>query len=341
MTTGQKSSLTEPPKNLKEAIDWVIQIKGHAQDLAKELDALLKNDGSEVALKVLDKYRLVSESVIQGLEEANSSIHLAKDRFYFTYTALDNLSQGLKPFVTGSQANINPDDVEQVKEWVSSVDKSDLQKRIEALATGIENLKNGIVQTSSYTSVYNSATPLSSLIPSAKTDCAAILLGIMPVVYIGITYLYWQCEGTGGWAQEKFDSSGSGQGSLKQYMEAFGYTEKYLNDSKRGQEIVTKLKDAFSNELKNAYGPSQTHYFNFLKTLQQTALISQPPLSSSPLTSLYLLSYYYITYPLHKAQSSSPATPSFLGYSGLVALAGGAYGFNLGGLGTVMSALLA
>ncbi|GIX66089.1 variant erythrocyte surface antigen-1 family protein [Babesia caballi] len=344
MTPGKKS-LTDPPKNLKEAIDWVIQIKDDNEaikGLAKELQELLKHDGSEVAMKVLDRYRLVSESVIKGLEDANSKIQQTKEKFYFTYTALNNLSQGLKPFFSGSAA-ISTRDVEKVKAWVSSIKDDELKQLITGFAEGLKTFVaqgTGILQASN-NSAYNSAPSWNTLTPSAKTDCAAILLGIMPVVYIGLTYLYWQCDGTGGWTQEKLDSSsGSDQGTLKQYMEALGYKENLNN--KTGKSLVDDIMNSmFSNELRTAYGLSQTHYFNFLKALHEKALDSTPPNSSAPLTSLYALSYYYITNFLYDVQSSNPATPSFAGYSGLSALAGGAYGFNLGGLGTFMSALLA
>ncbi|GIX63901.1 variant erythrocyte surface antigen-1 family protein [Babesia caballi] len=346
--SGQKSSLTEPPTNLKEAIDWVIKINElkKINALAIELEELLKHDGSEVALKVFDKYRLVSESVIEKLTEATDKCNKLKGYptsewgLAVPHAILNKLSQGLDPFLGKGSAAISTREVEKVKAWVSSINENTLTQLITDFAEGLNKFVtpgSGILQNPS-NSAYKSASSWISLTPSAKTDCAAILLGVMPVVYIGLTYLYWQCEGTGGWAQEKFDSSGSGQGSLKQYIEALGYTEN-RNDN-NGQNIVSLMNSMFSGELKTAYGSSQTHYFKFLKALQEKALNSLPS-PSHPLTSLYFLSYYYITNFLYDIQSSNPATPSFAGYSATAALAGGAYSFNFGGLGTFMSALLA
>ncbi|GIX64815.1 extracellular matrix-binding ebh [Babesia caballi] len=329
VVTGQKS-LTEPPTNLKEAIDWVIQIKikNNTDDLAKALQELLKEDGSEVAMKVLHKYRLVSESVIKGLEDQ-------KAKSYFTYTALNNLSQGLKPFVTGSQANINSAGVDNVGEWVLKVKGNAVSTLITSLTTGLGNFKKAILQDSN-TSSYQSATAWNSLTDSEKRDCAAILLGVMPVVYVGLTYLYWQCEGKGGWATKNL----SQDEDLKQFLVAFGYADKDLETSKTGGTIATQLQTAFSGEFNKAYTATQPppqntspSYPTFLKALQDKAP-KPTPSTSSPLTSLYLLSYYYITNFLYDVQSSSPAKPSFLGHSGTAALAGGAYSLNLGGLGT-------
>ncbi|GIX61586.1 variant erythrocyte surface antigen-1 family protein [Babesia caballi] len=285
MTSGK--SLTQPPKDLKEAIDWVIQIKNdiNTEDLAKALEELLKRDGSEVAMKVLESYRLASQSAIDKLVDANSKMKNLNDRFYFTYTALNKLSEGLKPFNPQSDANISPKDVENVKAWVSSVDGNNLQKRIETFADGLKTFQNGIIQNPSNSAYSN--LDWSSLTDSDKRERAAILLGIMPVVYIGLTYLYWQCSGPNVWQHQKLDGSGgsgSDQGSLKQYIAALGYGKTDLNNSKRGQDIATQLKSAFSKELEKAYNTAQPKpppstspsYPEFLSELQKP-LESKPP----------------------------------------------------------------
>ncbi|GIX61140.1 variant erythrocyte surface antigen-1 family protein [Babesia caballi] len=334
--SAEKKSLTDPPKDLKEAIDWVIRINDHAQELGKALQELLKHDGGDVAVKVLDKYRLVSERVIQGLMSNKPSE--PAHGFAVPHAILNKLSLGLEPFVAGSQAN-SPNVVENVGKWVSSVNDNTLQKLITDFADGLKKFveKDSVILQDSNTSAYNSAPSWDSLTPNDKTDCASILLGIIPVLYIGLTYLYWQCEDKNGWAQESLNGSGNDQGGLKQYMEAFGYTEN-LN-GKKGQNIVTLMNSMFSSEL--TQGKASKAYPEFLKALQDEALKPSFPNTTSPLTSLYALSYYYITNFLYIVEPTSPATPSFLGYSGTAALAGGAYGFNLGGIGTFMSALLA
>ncbi|GIX62504.1 uncharacterized protein BcabD6B2_19390 [Babesia caballi] len=262
--------------------------------------------------------------------------------FAVPHVILNKLSEGLRPFHPQSQANISANAVENVKAWVSKVEDNALKQLITDFAEGLNKFvdqNNGIVK-SPYTPAYSKAA-WNSLTTSDKRECAAILLGIMPLVYIGLTYLYWQCEGKGGWVQESLnDGGGSNQGTLQQYMEALGYTDKDLNKSEKGQDIASHLQSTFSTELSTT-DASSNEYPNFLKALQDKANQSQLPNTTSPLTSLYLISYYYITNFLYIVEPTSPASPSFLGYSGLAALAGGAYGFNLGGLGTFMSALLA
>ncbi|GIX65467.1 extracellular matrix-binding ebh, putative [Babesia caballi] len=61
MTTGK--SLTDPPENLKEAIDWVIKIKNdnNTDDLAATLEKFLKRDGSDAAVRVKGVYEKICE----------------------------------------------------------------------------------------------------------------------------------------------------------------------------------------------------------------------------------------------------------------------------------------
>ncbi|GIX61534.1 variant erythrocyte surface antigen-1 family protein [Babesia caballi] len=168
----------------------------------------------------------------------------------------------------------------------------------------------------------------------------------MPVVYIGLTDLYWQCTPVAGNSSNDlwFKQQLSQNNELKKFLMAFGYAEKDLNNCKTGQMIATRLKDAFANELWNAYNTAQPKqspstsptYPNFLGELKKPLESKPPQLTSCPLTSLYLISYYYITNFLYIVEPTSPASPSFADYSGTAALAGGAYGLNLGGLGTFM-----
>ncbi|GIX62990.1 variant erythrocyte surface antigen-1 family protein [Babesia caballi] len=347
MASPQKS-LTDPPKNLKEAIDWVIKIKNdnNTDDLAKELHELLKHDGAEVAMKVLDKYRLVSKSVIEKLKshtnDKNRLTSLSSEwGFAVPHAILNSLSQGLDPFVSGSVAISR----EKAERWLTEVQEKTLETPVTELANGIEAFVaqgTGIVQ-GSVPSAYSQAdAKWKGLQAAERMDCAIIFLAILPLLYVALTYLYWRCS-------QSPDSSGlvlswSGQSpstdnGLKKYMAALGYSDDLK--SQNGSVIAGLIGKMFSGELsKDSF--TDNEYPKFLGKLQKLApesLRSNP--TSHPLTSLYLLSHYYITTFLYDVQSTSPASPSFAGYSGLTALAGGAYGLNLGGLGTLMSALLA
>ncbi|GIX62295.1 variant erythrocyte surface antigen-1 family protein [Babesia caballi] len=312
MSPGQKK-LTDPPTHLKEAIDLVISSKGNTQNLAAALEALLKEDADGVAWEVRDVFDVIKNNIIEQFDKMNGPF-------------CDHYKGHLRSATTGLGTAERPVDVKS----------DDIKTAIEALVKGLKSFLgysgstnfngNGIIASNggSYTFTYNNA----EWDPADAPKCAAIFLGILPAIFFGVTLMYWKCSNNM-WKNVYTPP--------KYFLKQMGYKDGELNQYKKGSYIITYLSGF--TELETAKAESND-YPKFLKALQDKALGSTPS-TTSPLTSLYLLSYHYITYPLHKVQSSSPATPSFLGYSGPAALAGGAYGFNLGGLGTFMSALLA
>ncbi|GIX63500.1 variant erythrocyte surface antigen-1 family protein [Babesia caballi] len=322
MTDGK--SLTDPPKNLKEAIDWVISSKGNTQNLAAALEALLKEDADGVAWEVRDVFDVIENNINKKCDKMNGP-------FCDHYKGhLRSATEGLK-------------DVKRPDKATSGNLKAAMDKLAEGLKkflghTGSSNFSgSGIISnvSSGYTFTYNNA----EWDPADAPKCAAIFLGILPAIFFGVTLIYWKCSEKNGWHNSKLENDNY-VSPLKQFLTQMCFNGVKFNESISGKSLVSSiLNTEFSNELETAKAESND-YPEFLGQLQK-ALESKPPNPSIPLTSLYLLSYYYITYPLHEVQSSNPVTPSFLGYSGPAALAGGAYGFNLGGINTFMSALLA
>ncbi|GIX62705.1 variant erythrocyte surface antigen-1 family protein [Babesia caballi] len=149
-------------------------------------------------------------------------------------------------------------------------------------------------------------------------------------IYVGLTELYYNCKKD--WKNDNLGGI-SGGTDLKQFMNDNGFDKAKLNSNMTGKQIISQSLQDF-NEFTTAYNSAGQNpsLADFRSQLEQNASTSP---SNYPLSALYILATYVYV------QSSSPVTPSFAGYSGLTALAGGAYGFNLGGLGTLMSALLA
>ncbi|GIX63603.1 variant erythrocyte surface antigen-1 family protein [Babesia caballi] len=324
MSSGKKS-LTEPPTNLKEAIDWVIKIEevDAIKGLAGTLKGMLSGEPGGVRDEVKEAFNEVSKGVIENFSKSKTQIHQTSERgFAVPHGILHKFSKGLDPFPSGSAARVNR---EKAERWVSKFQEDTLKTPITELANGFESFRSAIVQDSSSDSAYSQAdAKWESLQASEHKDCAVIFLAIIPLLYIGLTYLYWRCSpdsdsppsNISWYGQSLSESKG-----LKKYMEALGYADNLKRQKNGGQIVSNIMNSMFSSELEKAYGSSKTHYPEFLKALQDKAL--QSTLStSSPLTSLYVLSYYFITYPLHDVRSTSPASPSFLGYSGPAALAG-------------------
>ncbi|GIX61212.1 variant erythrocyte surface antigen-1 family protein [Babesia caballi] len=355
MTASDQKKLTDPPQNFKEAIDWVIKINElrKINDLAAALDALLNSDVGDVAVRVKGVYEKICEKFCEGCEKQ--------------YSSASALKCFLKKFQTFGPVKRPFNDAEKDIVRKCRDEFSSLKTSISTLA---ENLKkflgwngsnkfdgDGIILSSNpqYIFTYQSADWKSE----EASDCAVILLAVAPMLFLGLGYIHWKCKDNGDWSHQKLGGTIPKHGnvnSLTFFTEKMGFNGVKFNDSKSHNAIV-RLLDAFADLTKimatalqkadktakerdiKSSNPKPNPY-DFLHAIHNTATDSTPP-TTSPLTSLYLLSYFYITYPLYKVRSSSPATPSFLGYSGTAALAGGAYGFNLGGLGTFMSALLA
>ncbi|GIX62384.1 variant erythrocyte surface antigen-1 family protein [Babesia caballi] len=297
-TPGQKS-LTEPPENLKEAIDWVLRVSGLASGpiiymhyFIDALEAFVRNSpiGSTAFLE-------------------NLCVEIKKDEGQKPTGPFKQLAESLQRFIGYGH------------------------KRGGSVGWGITG--EGIVKMGEMKTVYTPAydgswfTDVYSNDPNdvKKKSCVQNFFTAIEKIYEGLTELYWKCK-----KEWKNDNLG-GNTELNQFMKKNGFTKTQLNTSMTGDKIANNaLRDL--KEFTTAYNDAGDNpsLEAFRSQLEQNA--STDP-SKSPLSALYILSTYAYVH------SSSPATSSFAGYSGLTALAGGAYGFNLGGLGTVMSALLA
>ncbi|GIX61931.1 variant erythrocyte surface antigen-1, alpha subunit [Babesia caballi] len=285
MTTGK--SLTEPPKNLKEAIDWVLRVSGDDNIFHSDTDKLVK------ALNELDFKNTNSLGIeLQG--------------------SITGLASGLKKFI-GYESRGN------CAIW--KIGSSGIGKSGEVTASQLKSQSHN-TYTSAY---YGSAWDLDVEIGyegqrrGNKKKTLRNFFTAIKKIFEGLTELYYNCRN--GWKNENLGGS-----NLQQFMDRNGFRNTQLNTGMKGERIISQaLKDL--REFTTAYNSASTNpsLDAFRSQLEQNA--STDP-SKSPLAALYILATYVYV------QSSNPATPSFAGYSGLAALGGGAYGLNLGGLGT-------
>ncbi|GIX65367.1 uncharacterized protein BcabD6B2_48020 [Babesia caballi] len=338
MTADKK--LTEAPTNLKEAIDWVLKVKevSAIEKLAAALGNLLKEEAGDVAVRVKDVYEGICKKFCQNVSHTD----------WRPASYLKHFLNKLQTFEPVRRSGDETDEkmLERLKGESESLKASlfqlpeNLKKFLGATDDGLKTFDGkGIIKkngASSYTPAYNDAIWNSA----EASDCAVILLATSPILYLGLGFLHWRCgkeKTKSGWKESTLKDADTIR--LTGYLKGMGFNGVTYSDSTTGENIASHLSSIINHSI--TYDPSQQPISQFFKDLQNKAFNSSPPSPSSPLTSLYLISYYYISYPLHDVQSSSPANPSFLGYSGPAALAGGAYGFNIGGLGTFVSALLA
>ncbi|GIX62370.1 variant erythrocyte surface antigen-1 family protein [Babesia caballi] len=382
--SGQKKSLTEPPTNLKEAIDWVLRVSGRdsvqkdeqaVKVLADELKKLLDKDASEVAGGVL---RFMGKSITDLAESLGKKTETAfGDGKRKTFAVLEAYLQTFKRNLENVRdygSRVSEQELEKLKEWFTGGSSGTITQLAEGLrkflgygdSSGTFDGSGIIISGGqSYEKAYGTASWPQN--PDDKRTSALIFLGIAPMLFYGLTYLYWWCEGQGGWSSKSLTG---GTSTLSKYMTAIGFDGKYLKDNQNtGKNVAQILKTAFDQELGSAMQSAkkkatfiaaanankipaeesktkalsaalkaEPSYPLYLKTLEQRGQsTTEYPLSRSHI----IATPFFTPNSTYDVESSSPTTSSFLGYSGLAGLAGGAYGLNLGGLGTLMSALLA
>ncbi|GIX61156.1 variant erythrocyte surface antigen-1 family protein [Babesia caballi] len=372
-----KKILTDPPKNLKEAIDWVLRVSGMdsvqkddsegqeaIKGLAKELIKLLNSDPKDVAdgvLRVMGKsITALADKLGKETEQVSAwKDHVQRKPFKVLEAYLRTFNENLEN-VRDYGSRVSEEQLGKLKRWLIGEPSGAITQLADGLKTFIgwqsgQVGSNGIGKQSSYKSPYNKSEATWNALKNKDTDkvnCALIFLGIAPMLFYGLTYLYWWCEGQDGWSGQNFTN---GSSTLSKFMTTIGFENKYLNDSQStGQKVAGVLKTAFAEfhteyeaakkapQTINSQNSNDPSYAYFIDHYERRARALSPSNSDSPLKSCFAIaSPLFTPNPPHRVQSTSPDTPSFLGYSGLGALAGGAYGFNLGGLGSFVSTLLA
>ncbi|GIX65774.1 variant erythrocyte surface antigen-1 family protein [Babesia caballi] len=276
-------------------------------NLKEAIDWVLRVSGGD------GKYMIYTKNFIEDLHTILSDplninddvvkailVEIEKDKNTYPEGPFKRLSEGLRTFIGYALLN-------EQNSWKWKIKGSGI-------------VQNGDLP-SVYTSAYDSTTTYSNIDrENAKKKALQNLFTAIELIFEGLTELFFNCKTE--WAGQRL-SGNSGGTDLNQFMDKSGFSETQLNTDMKGERIMSQALKGFE-ELSTAYSAVSTNpsLDAFRSQLEQNAW-SNP--SEYPLTSLYILATYVYV------QSTGPATPSFAGYSGLSALAGGAYGLNLGG----------
>ncbi|GIX62405.1 variant erythrocyte surface antigen-1 family protein [Babesia caballi] len=193
---SETKSLTTPPTNLKEAIDWLVRI------------AFLDKGGKlKDAVEALEDFTSVTKRIgdfnVQGP---------------FNYVC-----KALKTLIGYNTVG------------------------------GTTLTDNGIARkdTPCYTSSYGSSAQwdddMNTLTSDKAKKVALIFLCYVPILYIGITYLFWQCSNTQshvGWKSLQLRSTND---ALYLFMSSMGFTPTQLNGNTPLSALVDSLLDCPSN----------------------------------------------------------------------------------------------
>ncbi|GIX63477.1 extracellular matrix-binding ebh, putative [Babesia caballi] len=301
-STVQKKSITEPPTNLKEAIDWVLRVSGKdngnndndaIKDLADEVKKLFDKDAGEVAGGVLGVMGKSITDLANKLADVTEQPPRRNKPFKVLVSYLQTFKGNLEN-VRDYGSSVSGEELVKLKGWLTKESSGAIGKLAEGLRKFLgyqSNTSNfdgtGIILNNgqAYDKAYGTASWPQS--PDDKRTCALIFLGIGPMLFYGLTYLYWNCESQGDWKRLQFQKSGS-TNSLSAYLDAMGYKDSEFNEQKKqGSKIAEVLDKAFP-ELKNN---ASFFYPEYLRKLLNDALTK----NDYPLPRCHIIASPYFT----------------------------------------------
>ncbi|GIX64334.1 variant erythrocyte surface antigen-1 family protein [Babesia caballi] len=259
MTTGQKS-LIVPPKNLKEAIDWVLRVSGKdssnddsaIKGLTGELIKLLDKDAGEVARGVLEVMGKSFDKVVKGLKDFQDKNAIST---FVLRGLIEKVSKSLQK-VTDYGSAAGPAFIKEVRGLLQKEVINPGEGPIGKLADGFKMFigwqnntvgQDGIGKPGGYQSKYDRNEAKWPSKPDEQKTCALIFLGLLPLIFYFLPYLYAKCNEKGDW-----NSKGLANGEVKEFMEsdAVGYTGNL--GIKQGSDVANILKSSFG-ELNREY----------------------------------------------------------------------------------------
>ncbi|GIX64564.1 variant erythrocyte surface antigen-1 family protein [Babesia caballi] len=204
-TATTEFELTDKPRSLKGAIDWVLRVTGkdgqdetgggrsHIKELAKGIKGLLNNSNRDRNDNdVISPYREAFVGWLKLDEESGKGI-------------IDALASGLAYFV-GYDENGNV-----TGHGIGAVPTNNKNKPWSP-RTGDTN--KGYALTYSKDATWES-TKVSTYI--------SIFLEVIIVIILGLTHLYWQCRDGGEWRGKRLDGEGDKGDDLKEYLLGAGF----------------------------------------------------------------------------------------------------------------------
>ncbi|CDR97280.1 hypothetical protein BBBOND_0311830 [Babesia bigemina] len=181
------TSLTDVPRNLKEAIDWLMAMKG---DNAENVDAM-----SAALHRFLIRYP-VGFTEVPALERVK---HFS--RFFMKKPDIEDqpfvqeligrystrMSKNPKRLPTVSMSIEESDYKNIIKAW--GVKPTAIARGLRKVLDGCEKLLDGVKHPSEYVSAYSSEATWEASCSEDPEACAVILVGIAPMLYVGIRSL--------------------------------------------------------------------------------------------------------------------------------------------------------
>ncbi|CDR94959.1 hypothetical protein BBBOND_0201160 [Babesia bigemina] len=182
------NSLTQAPRNLKEGIDWLIALKGddfqyHMEEMGAAVYDLLEDKPvGFTEVPALEEVKRISKEFME--QEA------LKDE-WSVKRLLGRFSKRMSK--TGLFARRGKNDAKSEFENIVQTQQMDpdaIASNIGRVVYDSEQFLNKIKAPGKYKSAYTSEATWEKSCSEKPEDCAAVLVGIMPMLYVGLRSLF-------------------------------------------------------------------------------------------------------------------------------------------------------
>ncbi|GBE60491.1 hypothetical protein, conserved [Babesia ovata] len=215
------NSLTEAPHNLKEAIDWLIALKGtdaesNLKAMGEAIYNLLGSDtiGGKMlpALKII---RRISQNFLQKKELHDQA---------FVKSALRQLNQLMDktPGGIAIPKSVTPDTI---------------ANNLAHVVVGAEIFLNDIKDLDQYVSSYSSEATWANSCSMKPEACAVVFVGIAPMLFTGLRYLNSACLGS-----TRSGSKSISKERLEEVLKSLGYRDPHCKDGISGADVISALR---------------------------------------------------------------------------------------------------
>ncbi|GIX61152.1 uncharacterized protein BcabD6B2_05870 [Babesia caballi] len=217
MSSGK--SLTTPPKDLKEAIDWVLRVTGEDGMTGSSTVSLLQE---------LEKLDGIKNAKIIGINLQSS---------------ITGLASGLKTFIGYEKGH--------QKKW--KVGSNGVGKPGEVELRQLKTQGQNVYVSAYYGSAWFTDVSSNDTSNAKKKSCVQNFLTAILKIFQGLTELYYNCRNA--WKNDNLSGSND---ALKKFMNDNGFRNTQLNTSMTGNRIISQTFQNLT-EFQNAYTAVSTN----------------------------------------------------------------------------------
>ncbi|CDR97144.1 hypothetical protein BBBOND_0310470 [Babesia bigemina] len=241
------TSLTEAPHNLKEAIDWLMAVKGtdgenNLKALGKAVyDVLADKPIGKAELPALEKVKPIAKKFLE---------HKDLKGQWFVRMLMDRYNRPLNRFtnrVVKSMIYITDSDYKDAIKG-QRLTAGNIGKKIGEVVDGCGKLLDGVKNHDKYKSAYSSEATWDASCSKDPEACAVVLVGIAPVLFVGLRSLFDAVPGRiFGVARPK------AKGNSEKILTAVGYELPQRRSEILGAELLNALEGVSTEVLTTIY----------------------------------------------------------------------------------------